>query len=70
MKAIKIEANQSGKRYALVANDETFGVYAECKNYYRHAPNGIATSWRYCAKGMTREEADKLFARKVAGKAR
>lgn len=70
MKALKIEANQSGKRYALVPLRGAFSVWAECKNYAAHVPGGIATSWRYCEKDMTREAAEALFSRKVAGKAR
>jgi hypothetical protein len=70
MKAIKIEANKAGKRYALVARDGTFSVWAECRNYAGHLPGGIAVTWRYCEKGLTREAADALFSRKVAGKKR
>lgn len=71
MKALKIEANKAGKRYALVpVPGGTFTVYAECKNYASHVRGGIATEWRYCEKGLTREAADALFARKIAGKQR
>ena len=70
MKALKIEANQSGKRYALAPLRGAFSVWAECKNYAAHVHGGIATSWRYCEKDMTREAAEALFARKVTGKAR
>jgi len=70
MKAIKIEANKAGKRYAIVARGDAFGVWAECRNYAAHVRGGIATSWRYCEKDMPREAAEALFARKVAGKAR
>lgn len=69
MKAIKIEANKAGKRFALVAKaDSTFTVYAECRNYASHVSGGIATSWRYCEKGMTKDAAEALFSRKIAGK--
>jgi hypothetical protein len=70
MKALKIEANRVGRRYALVPLGDSFGVYAECRNYDGSVPGGIRASWRYCAKGLNREEAEALFARKVAGKAR
>ena len=70
MKAIKINANQAGKRFALVACGETFGVYAECLNYAAHCKGGFSVTWRYCEKGLTREAAESLFARKIAGKAR
>ena len=70
MKAIKIVTNQAGKRFALVAADTAFGVYAECFNYAGHCKGGYAVSWRYCEKGLTREAADALLARKAAGKQR
>lgn len=68
MKAIKIETNKVGKRYALVASDTGFGVYAECHNYASHCKGGFATTWRYCEKGLTRDAAESLLARKVCGK--
>lgn len=68
MKALKIETNKAGKRFALVANGETFGVYAECFNYAGHCKGGFAVTWRYCEKGLTREAAETLLARKAAGK--
>ena len=67
MKAIKIEANKAGKRFALVELDTTFGVYAECFNYAGHVRGGLAVSWRYIKKGLTREAAEALLARRVAG---
>jgi len=70
MKAIKIEANKAGRRYALVRDGENFAVYAECRNYAGHCRGGIATSWRYCEKGLSRDAADALLAHKVAGRAR
>lgn len=70
MKALKIAANQTGKRYAIVAKSGGFWVYAECKNYASHVRGGFAVTWRYCARDLSREEAEKLFDRKVAGKAR
>ena len=71
MKALKIETNKAGKRYALVPKaDGTFTVYAECRNYDGKIRGGIATAWRYCQKGLTLEGADQLFARKIAGGAR
>ena len=68
MKALKIETNKAGKRFALVTADTTFGVYAECFNYASHCKGGFAVTWRYCEKGLTREAAEALLARKVAGK--
>lgn len=75
MKATKIEANQVGKRYALVPEagafsaprPDAFSVWAECTNY---SSGRYVKQWRYCERGLTREEADALFARKVAGKSR
>lgn len=68
MKALKIETNKAGKRFALVADGATFAVYAECFNYAGHCKGGFAVTWRYCEKGLTREAAEALLARKAAGK--
>lgn len=68
MKALKIEANKAGKRYALVSAGDTFGVYAECFNYAGHCKGGFAVTWRVCEKRLPREAAEALMARKVAGK--
>jgi hypothetical protein len=71
MKALKIEANEAGKRYAIVPGaGGTFTVYAECSNYSSRAPGSIAKVWRYCDKGLTLAAAEALFARKIAGKQR
>lgn len=71
MKAVKIAANKSGIRYAIVADGRgTFGVYKECQNYAAHVRGGIANTWRYVERNLTREAADALFSRKIAGKAR
>lgn len=67
MKALKIEANKAGKRYALVPDADTFGVYAECTNY---SAGRYLKTWRYCEKGLARDAADALFVRKLAGKSR
>jgi hypothetical protein len=68
MKAIKIETNKAGKRFALVANGSTFGVYSECHNYASHCKGGFSVTWRYVNKGMERAAAEALIARKAAGK--
>ena len=68
MQATKIETNKAGKRFALVAAGSTFGVYAECFNYAGHCKGGFAVTWRYVSKGLDREAADALIARKAAGK--
>ena len=65
MKTLKIEANQVGKRHALVANGDTYAVYAECSNYELGA---MRKSWRYVQKGLDLAAAHALFARRVAGK--
>jgi hypothetical protein len=70
MQALKIQANKSGKRYALVTSGETFSVWAECENYAPHARGGTAKSWRYCEKGLTLDAAQYLFAKKTQGKVR
>lgn len=65
MKALKIERNQTGKRYALVPLRGAFSVWAECRNY---SHGSIVASWRYCEKGMSLEAAEALFSKKVAGR--
>lgn len=78
MRAHKIGTNQSGKRYGIILDSKmnrgpfvgTYGVWAESSNYDGRIPGGIRKSWRYCKLGLTLEEAEALFARKIAGKAR
>lgn len=65
MKAIEVKTNSKGTRYALVANGDTFSVYVERENYCRHARGGIAKTWRYVERGMTREAAEALFNRRT-----
>lgn len=66
MKAIKKAASKSGKEFLLTQDGETFGVYALCSNYCRHAKGGIAKSWRYVEKGLSRDAAERLLARRAA----
>ena len=70
MKALNIQANKSGKRYALVQNGDTYGVYAECSNYSRHVRGGIEKTWRYCEKGLNKDTAIALMTKKLSGKAK
>ena len=78
MKALKIESNKAGKRYAIVLDAELnigpyvgiYGVWAESINYCGHAASGIRKSWRYCKIRLSLEDAEKLFAKKIAGKLR
>lgn len=70
MRALKIEANTVGKRYALVDKGGSFAVYAECRNYSPHVLGGVATTWRFCEKGLSREAAEALLSRKLAGRRR
>ena len=65
MKAIAVKTNRKGIRYALVADGTTFSVYVERENYCRHVRGGIAKSWRYVERGMTREAAETLFNRRT-----
>ncbi len=77
-KAYKIGANKAGKRFAIVLDAHmnrgpfvgTYGVWAESLNYAAHLRGGIARSWRYCKLGLSLEDAEALFARKIAGKQR
>jgi hypothetical protein len=65
MKTLKIEANQVGKRHALVADGATFSVYAECSNYESGCTR---KSWRYVQRNLDLAAAQALFARRLAGK--
>lgn len=65
MKAIEVKTNSKGTRYALATDGATFSVYVERENYCRHARGGIAKSWRYVERGMTREAAEALFNRRT-----
>lgn len=65
MKAVAVKTNSKGIRYALVTDGATFSVYVERENYCRHARGGIAKSWRYVERGMTREAAEALFKRRT-----
>jgi hypothetical protein len=68
MKALKIAANKADCRFAIVALDNGFAVYRECLNYASHVRGGIAKTWRYVEKGLTIDDAEILFSRKIAGK--
>jgi hypothetical protein len=70
MATIKIESNKAGKRFALVQSGDSFGVYAECHNYASHCKGGFSVTWRYCEKGLTKDDADALFVKKISGKQR
>lgn len=65
MKAVAVKTNSKGIRYALVTDGATFSVYVERENYCRHVRGGIAKSWRYVERGMTREAAEALFKRRT-----
>lgn len=65
LKAIEVKTNSKGVRYALVTNGDTFSVYVERENYCRHVRGGIAKTWRYVERGMTRETAETLFNRRT-----
>ena len=75
-KAHKMDSNQAGKRFAIVLDSVmnrgpfvgTYGVWTLCSNYDGRAPGGISKRWRYCKLGLTLQEAEELFARKIAGK--
>jgi hypothetical protein len=77
-KVHKIATNQAGRRFALALDSRmtgkpctgTYGVWSESLNYAGHARGGIARSWGYCQMGMSLEDAEALFARKIAGKQR
>lgn len=67
-KTLKIEANQKGKKIALVRKGETFAVYALCANYAAHVRGGVAHTWRVAASNLSLDAAEALFAKRVAGR--
>jgi len=68
MTAKTIGTNKVGKRYALVASQGRWSVWARCANYDRHVRDGIAYTWRYCAKDLDEHDARVLFERKINGR--
>lgn len=56
--------NSKGVTYSIQQEGEAFGVWKLCENYCRHTKGGIRRVWRYVERGMTREDAEKLFARR------
>lgn len=72
MKALRIGESKSG-RIAIVTMREAFGggdgfsVWQECSNYSRHAPGGIARTWRYIARDLDKEDAEEIFNRRTRG---
>ena len=78
VKALKVGSNKAGKRYAIVLDAKmnigpivgTYGVWAESSNYCAHVASGISKTWRYCKIRLSLEEAEALFAKKIAGKVR
>lgn len=68
MKAKLIAANKVGKMYALVPLRGQWSVWARCANYDRHIRDGIAFTWRYCAKDLSEQDAQALFDRKIRGR--
>lgn len=68
-KAIKIQADKNGKRYAICAHrDGGFAVYVECSNYAGHVRGGIAKTWRLAEKGLDLVAAETLLARRCGAK--
>jgi len=74
----KIAANHAGRRFALILDSRitgkpcagTYGVWSESLNYASHVPGGIVRRWGFCQMGMSLQDAEALFARKLAGKQR
>jgi hypothetical protein len=64
IQTLQAKTNSRGIRYALTTNGSTFAVYKLCENYAAHVRGGIAKTWRYVEKNMTREAAEQLFARR------
>lgn len=60
------QANSKGVCFALVTDGATYEVWKLCENYSRHIKGGIAKTWRYVEKGLTKESGESLFSRKTA----
>lgn len=56
--------NSKGVTYSIQQEGETFGVWKLCENYCRHTRGGIRRVWRYVERGMTRDAAESLFAKR------
>lgn len=56
--------NSKGVTYSIQQERDTFGVWKLCENYDRNMPDGIKRVWRYIERGMTRDDAQKLFDRR------
>lgn len=67
MKAIKVGENKRGEKIALVTSKDGFSVYRRAENYNGHVRGGLEYSWRYIARGLTRDAADALFAKRATG---
>lgn len=71
-KALKLGANQAGRRVALMQDPgkATYGVWSECTNYSGSHHGGVTKTWRYFQMRMSLADAEKLYAKKIAGKER
>lgn len=73
MKAVRIAPNKAGRRFAVVHSRLTpgaYGVVTENFNYAGHCRGGLARSWRWCADGLSLDDAEALLNKKLAGKRR
>lgn len=64
-KLVSSKVNSKGINYCLISGPKGFEVWKLCENYNRHAKGGIIKTWRYVERGMTREDAEKLFNRRT-----
>ena len=62
--------NRVGTRFAIVPKGEGFSVWKECANYASHIRGGIALTWRVCASALSIEDAEALYNKKIAGRAK
>lgn len=62
---IEKKANAKGAVFALVSDGVTFEVWKLCENYDGQCRGGNRKTWRYLEKGMTEENARKLFKRRT-----
>jgi len=70
IKTHKLGANAVGTRFAIIPKGGTFSVWKECQNYASHVRGGLATSWRVCASGLSIQDAESMYNKKIAGRAR
>jgi len=65
-RCVERKADSKGRVYARVADpDGTWRILRLCENYNGKVHGGIKKTWRYVAKGLSRDDAISLFDRRT-----